>query len=289
MSIPEYIYTVLLKPPFLRSAANFFLTSILPSTLKVKGATIHLNPSDPVVSGALTLRSYEREEIAFFVRWFEQGMTFVDVGANVGLYTGLALHRSPRSRVLCVEPDKISANYLKRTIESNTPPGEHSTVSLIQAAASDSKGKLTLYKNSQNKGDNRIYRDPLCDESESIESDTLDHLCEEANIRAIHFLKVDVQGAEFRVFSGARGILAQSTDCIVMTEFWPYGLRQCGGEPERYLALLRELGFVLFELAGEELLEVGAFENLIARAPGRVYRNLIGLKGKFVEKQKAKA
>ena len=119
MSAAEFIYTVLLKPPLLRRGANYILTSMLPRTINVKGATIHLNPSDPVVSGALTLRSYEKEEIDFFVKWFQPGMTFVDVGANVGLYTGLALHISADARILCIEPDKNSSLYLKKTIQSN--------------------------------------------------------------------------------------------------------------------------------------------------------------------------
>ena len=47
--------------------------------------------SDPVISGALTLGVYERGEIAFFRSRFRAGMTLVDVGANVGLYSALAL------------------------------------------------------------------------------------------------------------------------------------------------------------------------------------------------------
>ncbi len=279
MSAAEFIYTVLLKPPLLRRGANFILTSMLPRTIRVKGATIHLNPSDPVVSGALTLRSYEKEEIDFFVKWFQPGMTFVDVGANVGLYTGLALHISADARILCIEPDKNSSLYLKRTIQSNRATEQQSNVTVCHVAASDDQGKLILYKNSQNKGDNRIYADPLCDERETIESDTLDNICERAGVESINYLKVDVQGAEFKVFSGAKRILSQSSDCIVMTEFWPYGLKQCGFTPHLYLSLLQELGFTLYELSGKTLEEIKDFDDIISRSPGRVYRNLIGLKG----------
>jgi FkbM family methyltransferase len=284
MSAAEFIYTVLLKPPLLRRGANFILTSILPRTIRVKGATIHLNPSDPVVSGALTLRSYEKEEIDFFVKWFQPGMTFVDVGANVGLYTGLALHISSDARILCIEPDKNSSLYLEKTIQSNRATEKRSNVTVYNTAASDTKGKLILYKNSQNKGDNRIYADPLCDERETIESDTLDNICEQAEVKYINYLKVDVQGAEFKVFSGAKRILSQSSDCIVMTEFWPYGLKQCGVTAHLYLSLLQELGFTLYELSGKTLEEIKNIDDIISRSPGRVYRNLIGLKGIYTLK-----
>lgn len=281
MSLAEYIYTVLLKPAPLRKAANFALKSILPRTKIVKGATIHLNPADPVISGAITLKSYENDEIEFFTERFTPGMSFVDVGANVGLYTGMALQKSPAGSVItCVEPDAKSRHYLSQTIQSNNAKGQIN-VYLCPVAASDEKGSITLYKNPQNKGDNRIYSDPLCAESESIEADTLDNLCRKHGVQWINFLKVDVQGAEYKVFSGGRSILSASPDCILMTEFWPYGLTNCGSSPGEYLRLLQDLGFSLFELDGKSMVPVHDFQLLISRCPGRVYRNLIGLKGKY--------
>jgi FkbM family methyltransferase len=282
MSISEFIYTVLLKPAPLRKVANFAITSIIPNSIKVKGAIIHLNPSDPVVSGALTLKSYENDEIEFFTKRFTQGMTFVDVGANVGLYTGMAIHKSPvDSVIICIEPDARSRHYLIQTIQSNRATEQQSTVCICPVAASDSKGDLILYKNSQNKGDNRIYADPLCDETETIESDTLDNLCRIHRLDSIDFLKVDVQGAEHKVFSGGKLILSKSSDCILMTEFWPYGLTNCGSSPEEYLSLLQNLGFSLYELDRHILIPILDFKYLISRCPGRVYKNLIGLKGKY--------
>jgi len=282
MSAAEFIYTVLLKPPLLRKVANFTLIAILPRTIKVKGATIHLNPADPVVSGALTFRSYENDEIEFFVKWFEPGMTFVDVGANVGLYTGLALHRSSKTQILCIEPDKDSSIFLNQTIQSNR--SEHSNVTVFNVAASNSKENIILYKNSQNKGDNRIYANPLCNEQIAIESNTLDDLCRKSGLHEVNFLKIDIQGAEFKALSGAKQILSQSSDCIIMTEFWPYGLKQCDSDPLLYLSLLQNLGFKLYELSGKSLTEIKDLEKIISQCPGRSYKNLIGLKGRFILK-----
>ncbi len=283
MTVAEFIYTVLLKPPLLKRSANLILRFILPKSIKIKGATIYLNPADPVVSGALTFRVYENDEIDFFLRWFESDMTFVDIGANVGLYTGLALSRcSGRANILSIEPHSESAKYLNQTIRSNRSAERHANITIRNIAASDSKGSAVLYKNSQNIGDNRIYPDPLCDECESIDADTLDNICEQAGFESVNYIKVDVQGAEFKVFSGASRILSRSPDCIIMTEFWPYGLTQCGSSPEQYLAMLQELGFTLYELSGKTLAKIESFQEIISRSPRRVYRNLIGLKGKFI-------
>ena len=91
MSLAEFVYTVLLKPRPLRRAANAAIRAMLPQRVRVGGATVWLNPDDPVISGALTLGQFERGEIAFFRSRFGADMTFVDVGANVGLYSAIAL------------------------------------------------------------------------------------------------------------------------------------------------------------------------------------------------------
>lgn len=281
MSVPEFIYTVLLKPAPLRKAANFVLQSILPRTVEVKGAIIHLNPEDPVVSGALALNVYEKAEIEFFSEWFEPDMNFIDVGANVGLYTGMALRKKNQNAfALSIEPDLQSVKFLKKTIASNNKKN----VFLFPIAASEKKDKIFLYKNSQNKGDNRIYPDSILDECDAINSDTIDNLCKVHCIKTIDFIKIDVQGAEFKALSGGSQILTESPDCILMTEFWPYGLNKCNSCSEDYLIFLQELGFSLFELSGKNLIKIMNVRKIINASSGRSYKNIIGLKGKYLLK-----
>lgn len=278
MTAPEFIYTVLLKPAPLRKAANFVLKSILPRTVKVKGAIIHLNPRDPVVSGALALNVYEKAEIEFFSKWFEPDMNFIDVGANVGLYTGMALRKKNQNALaLSIEPDLVSIKYLEKTINSNN----NNNIFLCPVAATEKPDKIFLYKNSQNKGDNRIYQDPLLDECNAIISNTIDNLCKTHCMKNVNFIKIDVQGAEFKALSGGYQILTESSDCILMTEFWPYGLSKCNSSPEDYLVFLQELGFSLFELSGKNIIKIKNFKNFTHKCSGRLYKNIIGFKGKY--------
>jgi len=276
MTVAEFIYTVLLKPPPLRRAANAAIRAVLPACVRVSGARVWLNPEDPVISGALTLGVYERAEIAFFRSRFGAGMTFIDVGANVGLYSALALSTPDfRGRVLAIEPHAESRTYLEKTIASNGR-GEAAQISPLAAAAQP--GTLTLYKNTDNKGDNRLYPDPLLRGEEKIAADTLDNICRGCGIISAQFIKIDVQGAEAQVMRGATGLVSASADCILMTEFWPYGLARCGTDALQYLDLLRDLGFRLHEL-GDTLTPVGDARALIERTQGRRYANLVGVKG----------
>ncbi|MEX1117411.1 MAG: FkbM family methyltransferase [Terrimicrobiaceae bacterium] len=270
MSIPEFLYTVILKPAPLRAIANAALRAIIPDRVTIHGATVCLNRNDPVVSGALTLGVYEREEIQFFLDHFQPGMTFVDVGANVGLYTALAIQRGA-GRILALEPLPENFNLLKKTVAANN---SQAPIHLEQAAAGREPGELSLYANPDNKGDNRLYPDPLLKEKLTVRVETLDDLCEKNQTPHIDFLKIDVQGAEMLVLEGAKSILAQSPSCIIMTEFWPQGLTNCGSSPLAYLKAFAELGFNLKELRNGKLHLISA-EDLIATTPGRQYRNLM--------------
>ena len=282
MTLAEFVYTILLKPRLLRRAANAAIRAALPQRVRVGEAVVWLNPDDPVVSGALTFGVYERSEIAFFRSRFGADMTFVDVGANVGLYSAIALSTSGfRGRVLAIEPHRESRLYLHKTIQSNATPGGAALI--CELAASDHPGTLTLYKNPENKGDNRVYPDPLLHGEETIGADTLDNICRRHGISTAQFIKVDVQGAEAKVVRGASGLLAASVDCILMTEFWPYGLARCGGDGLEYLEMLRDLGFRLYELTGTSGVPapVASPRALVERTQGRRYANLVGLKGTF--------
>jgi FkbM family methyltransferase len=282
MTPAEFVYTVLLKPPPLRRAANAAIRALLPQRIRLGPATVWLNPADPVVSGALTFRVYERGEIAFFRARFEAAMTFVDVGANVGLYSALALSTPGfRGRVLAIEPHGESRVYLEQTIRSNRPAGDRATAAICALAASDRAETLTLYENPDNKGDNRLYPDASLHGKETIGADTLDNICRQHGIASVQFIKIDVQGAEAKVIRGASGLLAASSDCILMTEFWPYGLSRCGADALEYLELLGDLGFRLHELSGNRgtLTPIGTPRALVERTQGRRYANLVGLKG----------
>ncbi len=280
MSISEFTYTVLLKPKPLRLLTNAVLKALLPRTTKVNGATIFLNPSDPVISAGVLFGVYEHWELDFFSSNYRPDSVFVDVGANVGLYTGLALSRSDsRSTVLCIEPHEESRVYLEQTIKENLRKGAPAHVVVCPVAASDCGGKTTLYQNLDNKGDNRLHPDSLCVGRSVVETETLDSICARNRINRIDFLKMDVQGHEGLVLRGAAGVLSASDRCILMFEFWPHGLRQAGSPPEQFLGDLDAAGLKLYAPKSRRLVPINDLHDAIHGNPGRIYANLVALKG----------
>ena len=274
--LAEFVYCYLLRPWPLRQLTNWTIRQLLPKQIEIHGATVVLNPTDPVVSGALHFGVYEKAETRFFQSACRDGMTFLDVGANLGYYTALAARAvGPNGRVLAVEPDPDSFGYLEQTIAANAV----GNVKAFPVAASDAHAMLPLYISTDNRGDNRLYASDEERPQVEVEARPLDALLRENKIETVDLIKIDVQGYEPKVIAGLRETIIASPNLTLLTEFWPQGMTEAGGDANEFLQTLRELGLTLHELQPDgSLAELTDDTDLIARHQGRRYTNLIGRK-----------
>ena len=274
--LAEFVYCYLLRPWPLRQLTNWTIWKLLPKQVEIHGATVVLNPTDPVVSGALNFGVYEKAETRFFQSACRDGMTFLDVGANLGYYTALAARAvGPNGRVLAVEPDPDSFGYLEQTIAANAV----GNVEAFPVAASDTPAMLPLYISTDNRGDNRLYASDEERPQVEVEARPLDALLRESKIETVDLIKIDVQGYEPKVIAGLRETIIASPNLTLLTEFWPQGMTEAGGDANEFLQTLRELGLTLHELKPDgSLAELYNDTDLIARHQGRRYTNLIGRK-----------
>jgi hypothetical protein len=90
----------------------------------------------------------------------------------------------------------------------------------------------------------------------------------------VDFVKMDVQGWEWEVFSGMQNTLAANPSLRIYFEFWPYGLVGAGCEPLRPLIYLDELGFALFECSGTRMRAIEDAERFVKGFTGRRYGNV---------------
>ena len=274
--LAEFVYCYLLRPWPLRQLTNWTIRKLLPKQVEIHGATVVLNPTDPVVSGALHFGVYEKAETRFFQSACRDGMTFLDVGANLGYYTALAIHAAgPSGKIIALEPDPDSFKYLEQTIAANTAEN----VQAFPVAASDTAATLPLFISADNRGDNRLYNPRESRPQVEVNAVVTDALLAEKKIDTVDFIKIDVQGYEPKVIAGLRETIARSPKLTLLTEFWPKGIRDAGGDPNDFLKVLRGLGLALHELKADgELTELTNDEDLINRHQGRRYTNLIGQK-----------
>src|SRR5258708_6112466 len=105
---------------------------------------------------------------------------------------------------------------------------------------------LAFTTNGLNRGDNRIDAKALHKtNTQQVQAVTLDEIVSD---RCLDLLKVDVQGFEIEVLLGAQKTLKANPALTILFEFWPYGLRQAGHQPDELWDLLQEIGFSIAAL-----------------------------------------
>lgn len=289
MSIAEYIYTVVLKPKPLKALANAILLRIIPESIQIGPATLHLDRSDPVVSGALTLRVFEPSEQALFAKYLHGDMTLVDIGANLGLYTAVSMHHlDARGRIVAFEPHPKTYEFLQKNVAANqTNARTCPRVDTFNLAATPVAKRQELRLNPENRGDNRLYQGTYQGKVEEwdtlpVEGRPVDDVLAELGIDEVNFVKIDIQGYEQKAISGFQKTLARSQNVILLSEFWPKGLQEAGGGAREYLHMLTDLGFTLYVLNSKPYGSVAPIEDwnsLIAGLPERKYTDIVGVKG----------
>jgi hypothetical protein len=68
MDLSEYVCIVLLDRAALRRAVNVLIKAWLRRTVSISAGVIWINPKDPVLSGANSLRLHQKTEPALFGR-----------------------------------------------------------------------------------------------------------------------------------------------------------------------------------------------------------------------------
>jgi FkbM family methyltransferase len=166
------------------------------------------------------------------------GMTAVDIGANVGFMAAHMGERAgPDGRVLAFEPEPRNFSFLSR----NARRARWRNIVPIAAAVGDREGTTSLWLSQRDGGDHRIVAGPGERTSIEVPLTTIDRVAEERGIE-IHFVKMDIQGAEGAAVRGMERTLRNPAFGGLVLEFWPEALRTAGESPEEILARIRDAG-----------------------------------------------
>ncbi len=276
MQLANFLYATLLKPKPIRRLANTVICFLIPDRITFNDTIVVLNQRDPVVSGALALGLYEKDEISFLSQAVQKGMKILDIGANVGLYTAiLGKGSGDQGRVYAFEPDPENFRFLQRTIAANKLLHVHA----VQAAAAAEAGKMRLFTSSENRGDNRLYGNELSDGFVDVDVIRLDDFLQGEGVENIDLIKIDVQGYEAEVLKGLENTVRSSQALTLLAEFWPDGLRRAGADPLELLHRLQSWGFRIHSLEAKGKIQpIVNLEAFIERFPGRNYTNIVGIK-----------
>jgi FkbM family methyltransferase len=213
------------------------------------GFRVQLYPEGQVAEFLAVQRFFEKTELMLVAAYLKPGMTVVDVGANVGLYSILAEKMvGPTGTVWAFEPSLESYQRLERNLQLNGC----SRVTPVRAALSTQAEGFLQLKSDAGFGDAYRYLapttvvDPGNPHSEWVPVTTLDAFSRQEKIGSATFLKIDVEGGEYAVFQGARDFLRSSPNVCIMFESDPEWCRRAGCRQEDSFELLAQLGFRLY-------------------------------------------
>jgi len=176
------------------------------------------------------------------------GNIVVDLGANIGYFTCLlAKIVGEGGKVFAFEPDPRNLKLLRRNIQEN----DYKNVIIADKAVSDVNGSCTLYSSQKKFGANRIFESKKKETHDfiPIKSETicLDDYFEKQNLlKKIDFIKIDVEGSEFRAFNGMKKILELNNNLKIFTEIAPSLLEDAGSSGKQVLDFLQEHKFINF-------------------------------------------
>lgn len=149
--------------------------------------------------------------------------TFVDAGANIGYYSLLACAENRNIRVFSFEPAEGAFTYLGKNVALNRM---NDRITAEKLALGDSGGELTFQEIENDKY--RFTSHVLSGESHAstkvtprktrsyrVEATTLDAYCDRHQVGAVDLIKIDTEGSESSILTGAEGVISRHRPVII--------------------------------------------------------------------------
>jgi FkbM family methyltransferase len=181
----------------------------------LKGMNIGLG-SDFSTSGEKWVLGYIKSKIEK-----KSELIIFDIGANIGEYTKQLknIFDNLPLKIYSFEPSKTTYEKLTQNI------GEQKNIYIYNIGFNDKDTIATLYSNKNSSGIASIYQrnlqhlDTKLDQMNTIELTTVDNFCTKYSIPHIDFLKIDVEGNELKVLTGAKTMITNGNIDFIQFEF----------------------------------------------------------------------
>ena len=210
--------------------------------IRGRGGTLELDVSQPM-ERAIFYGRYERNELAFLERWLRPGDVFVDVGANIGLFTIAAASRvGATGAVHAIEPSPNSVDRLRKHLVMNGI--RNATVH--EAALLDASGEASLSLGFES-GHASLLHQPSGADRLAIRTLAAPEFFHALGV-APRLVKVDVEGSEPKLLPTLTRLLERAPDCALLVELDPALLAMAGTSREAVLADAHRAGLRSFDV-----------------------------------------
>jgi FkbM family methyltransferase len=182
---------------------------------------------------AFWLGGYEPQMQKLMASELRKGATFYDVGANVGFYSLLSSFRVDPGKVFAFEPWPSNIAYLYKHLQMN----HVQNVEVLQLAISNEVGAA----NFQSERTGAMGRLDSTG-NVKVQVSTLDTLIHSGEIAPPDYIKMDIEGLEFKALLGAKDCFAKfrpmlflathgaevNEQCRRLLSSWNYEVREVG-------------------------------------------------------------
>lgn len=215
-------------------------------------------------------QQHHRDLIPVLAPFIATDAVILDVGAHAGQFSKLFATLAPEGRVYAFEPSP----YARSVLGPALAVGGRGRVEVIPAGLSDTAGDLVLHTPIKRRGGLGFGIAHLGGEAaegvdQIVPLTTLDAFAETRGLARLDFIKMDIEGWEFRALTGGRSTLARFLP-VLFLEVDAAMLARAGDDPDSLFGWLRALGYRAWRAPGMTPAE--AYEgpgDYLFRAPGR--------------------
>lgn len=173
---------------------------------------------------------------------FDEVDAVIDIGANIGQFAYMAHVALPRLPIFSFEPDPECFAKLQRTFASHQITGK-----CFPLAMADREGTIALNLYESPANNSMLQRqNEQASAVRQVKCATLDSRCADLSVVNSPFLKIDVQGAELAVLSGATEFLKRCK--FVMLETSLLHSYEGNAHIADIFSFMRDAGFACWEI-----------------------------------------
>lgn len=237
MAVPQILYKIIYQKHI-----NLILRNISKVFRSILSKNMRLPPSGQITlntdSGKLKIRTNQTSYLTQLLFWngyksfeysdiFEelskQVNNFLDIGANIGYYSLLAVQANPKITVHAFEPALGPKYYLNENIKLN---GFKNNITSVDVALSNETGAIDFYEvenvkyrylkynlaGEGNAGTKKTSRNFI---KNTVNAITLKHFINDQNIDPIDLIKIDTEGTEYDILMSAKDEIKKHEPIVI--------------------------------------------------------------------------
>jgi FkbM family methyltransferase len=199
----------------------------------------------------MSIGIHEKEAVIELFSFLPDKPVVFDVGSNKGQWSDIILAEyKDDCTIYLFEPNELLLNYTRVKYDYNK------NIIFSKNAMSAVHGKKVpfFYFNNENSGLSSLYHNPKWDYLPMIHggayTNTIDNYCKENKIESVDFLKIDVEGAEYDVLTGAQEMIQAGLVKFIQVEYSEH-YKLSGKTFADVIRMVEAFGYYVYSFDGE--------------------------------------